>query len=241
MTPLGNGSHGVLLNGTHHLLGGTNRADANVLAYNNGSGAYVYGQNITVWGNSIFRNTGRGIKLDPGANNNQSTPKLSSVSQAPVGTIVTGTLTSLSNTTHRVELFYNPDFAPTNQPQAWLLIGVTNVTTDSSSNATFSVTCSQSFAGGFFTATATDPAGNTSSVSDGLSVLPPRLDIALVSGQARVVWLTNLGGFILQSNGSIAQPLGWGDVPGTPGVFGSNFFRDFTPTNAPGFFRLRSP
>jgi hypothetical protein len=66
------------------------------------------------------------------------------------------------------------------------------------------------------------------------------LNIALVSGQARVFWLTNLGALILQTNGSIVQLNGWGDVPGAYGTTGSNFFRDFPPTNPARFFRLRS-
>jgi hypothetical protein len=69
--------------------------------------------------------------------------------------------------------------------------------------------------------------------------LAPRLEITLVSGQARVFWLTNVSGFILQSNGSVVQPAGWADVSGTPGVTGSNFFLDFPPIGTTRFFRLR--
>jgi hypothetical protein len=192
-------------------------------------------------GNSIFRNTGRAIHLDPlGANNNQSAPVVTSVTGGAGITTVSGTLTSLSNTAYRVELFHNPDFNPNGQPQAWVFLGATNVTTSTSSNASFSITFNQSVTSGFVTATATDPSGNTSGISDGLAFSAPVLNIARVSGQARVFWLTNVGSFILQTNGNIVQNHAWGDVPGANGTIGSNFFRDFPPTNPARFFRLRS-
>jgi autotransporter-associated beta strand protein len=237
VTPLGNGSDGIYLSGVGNIVGGTNAADANVIANNNGFGVELAGQANAVWGNSIFGNTGRGIRLDPPANTNQSAPVLT----AATANSASGTLTSLSNETYRIELFYSPDFNPNNQPQAKTFLGATNVTTGSSSNANFSIRFNQTISSGFLTATATDPVGDTSAISDGLVVSVPTLNIALVSGQARVLWLTNFSAFTLQSN-NIAQPTGWADVPGAPGITGSNFFRDFAPTGAPiRFFRLRSP
>jgi hypothetical protein len=244
-TAMGNGSDGLSLNNSGVLVGGTNGADANIVAYNNGFGVSINGQhttNVSVLGNSIFRNTGRAIHLDPlGANNNQSAPVVTSVTGGAGITTVSGTLNSQSNTAYRVELFHNPDFNPNGQPQAWTFLGATNVTTSSSSNASFSITFNQSVTSGFITATATDPSGNTSGISDGLVFSAPVLNIVRVSGQARVFWLTNVGSFILQTNGDIVLHNGWGDVPGANGTIGSNFFRDFPPTNATKFFRLRSP
>jgi autotransporter-associated beta strand protein len=243
-TAMGNGSDGLSLNNSGVLVGGTNGADANIVAYNNGFGVSINGQhttNVSVLGNSIFRNTGRAIHLDPlGANNNQSAPVVTGVTGGAGITTVSGTLNSQSNTAYRVELFHNPDFNPNGQPQAWVFLGSTNVTTSSSSNARFSITFNQSVTSGFITATATDPTGNTSGISDGLAFSAPVLNIARVSGQARVFWLTNVGAFILQTNGDIVLHNGWGDVPGANGTSGSNFFRDFPPTNATKFFRLRS-
>jgi len=218
-------------------VGGTNAADANLIANNNGFGVEILGQGNTVSGNSIFRNTGRAITLDPAANTNQSAPVLT----AATATRASGTLTSLSNETYRIEVFYSPDFNPNGQPQAKTFLGATNVTTGSNSNANFSISFNQTISSGFLTATATDPVGDTSAISDGLAVSVPSLNIALVGGQARVFWLTNFSAFTLQSNGNVVQPNGWADVPGVPGITGSNFFRDFALTGAPSrFFRLRS-
>ena len=65
--------------------------------------------------------------------------------------------------------------------------------------------------------------------------------VVLVFAAKRVLWLTNLTTFVLQSNANLAQPNAWSDVSGSPGVAGTNFFRDFPPNPSPLFFRLRSP
>jgi len=120
-----------------------------------------------------------------------------------------------------------------------LFLGSTNVTTDTNGNASFSVTFPTNLPAGFITATATDPAGNTSEISDGLPTA--RLEITRAGSQVRVLWLTNLGGFVLQSNISVLQSNTWPNVAGTPGVTNASFFRDFPLGEAPRFFRLRLP
>ena len=115
----------------------------------------------------------------------------------------------------------------------------TNIATDASGDASFSLTLNQALSGGFITATATDPAGNTSEISDGLPFA--KLDIVVVGSQVRLLWLTNLTGFILQSNASVILSNGWSNVPGSFSVTNSTFFRDFAPGDAPRFFRLRLP
>ena len=67
-------------------------------------------------------------------------------------------------------------------------------------NASFSVTVTQSISSGFFTATATDPSGNTSEISEGMAFA--HLDIIpLGSDQVRLLWVTNLTGFVLHGVG----------------------------------------
>ncbi|PWU08288.1 MAG: hypothetical protein C5B50_29860 [Verrucomicrobia bacterium] len=243
LTPLGNAA-GLIFggDGSGHLVGGTNIADANTIAYSSGIGVDIsLASLVSVLGNSIFRNTGRAIQLDSG-NNGQGAPVLTNATLGSGSVNIKGTLTSNSNTTYRLEFFHNPDFLPGNQPQAWIFLGSTNLTTGSSSNASFAITFNQTLTGGFVTATATDPAGNTSGISSGLA-LPSaaRLNITLSNNLARVFWLTNLTAFTLQSNGNIILPSGWADVPTPYGTTGSNFFRDFAPSGPPLFFRLRSP
>src|SRR5689334_17506436 len=206
-----------------------------------------------VLGNSIFHNGGLAIDLgttgrtgndagdtDTGVNDLQNFPVLTSVVPGASVLTINGTLNSISNTTCRVEIFHSPDFDPNNQPQAKTFLAATNVTTDASGDASFSVTVTQSISTGFFTATATDPAGDTSEISDGLAFA--RLDIvALDGGQVRLLWLTNLTGFVLQSNTSVVQPTRWSNVNGSAGVTNTSFFRDFPSSAAPRYFRLLSP
>ena len=253
--PLGNGDIGLALFGNAHRVGTTNSADANIIANNNGPGVLLNdGTNHAVLGNSIFRNSGLGIDLAPagvtpndpgdvdvGVNNLQNFPVITTVTPTSGGVTVNGALNSISNTTYRLEFFHSPDFAPNGQPQAKTFLGTTNVSTDAGGNASFSVVLNQTAGGGFITATATDPAGNTSEISAGLAFAAARLDIANLGAQVRVFWVTNLSGYLLQSNSSVALSGGWTNVPGAPGVSGSNYFRDFSPTDAPRYFRLRLP
>jgi len=82
-------------------------------------------------------------------------------------------------------------------------------------------------------------AGNTSELSDGLPTA--RLEIIQAGLQIRVLWLTNLAGFVLQSNSSVLQSNTWSNVSGTAGVTNASFFREFPLGEAPRFFRLRLP
>ena len=85
-------------------------------------------------------------------------------------------------------------------------------------------------------------AGNTSESSDGLPFAgAPRIDITSSGSQIRVLWLSNLTSFTLQSNANLAQPNNWSNVPGSPGVTNTSFFRDFPQSESPRFFRLRLP
>jgi len=255
-TPLGNAGPGLDLFTSDSTIGGTNLTDANLIANNGSRGiSLTSGTRNAILGNSIFHNAGLGIDLsgndrtgndagdtDTGPNNLQNFPVLTSVIPAGVLTI-SGTLNSISNTTYLLDFFHSPDFAPNNQPQAATFLAFTNITTDSSGNATFTLTVPTNLpSGGFITATATDPFGSTSELSDGFTVASSAsLNIMLLGSQVRVLWLTNLTGFILQSNASVIQPNTWSNVPGTPGISNVNFFRDFPLTDAPRFFRLRLP
>jgi autotransporter-associated beta strand protein len=251
--PLGNAGSGFDIFTTDSTVGGTNLADANLIAYNGAAGVTVSGgTRNAILGNSVFGNTGLAIDLggtgrtgndagdgDTGPNDLQNFPDLSAAVPAPGSITLSGVLTSSISTTYRIEFFHSPDFSPASQPQAKTFLGFTNVTTDGSGIASFSVTINQTVSGGFVTATATDPVGSTSEISGGLPFA--RLNVTRIGGQVRVLWLTNLTTFVLQSNANVAVPSGWSNVVGAPGVSGSNFFRDFPPIPSPRFFRLRSP
>jgi hypothetical protein len=252
-TSLGNAGAGLDLFTSDSTIGSTNLADANLIANNGSRGLTLSdGSRNASLGNSFFNNGGLAIDLgntgrtgndsgdgDTGPNDLQNFPILTSIVPVVGTIIISGTLNSISNTTYRIEFFHSPDFAPNNLPQAKTFLTVTNATTDAGGNASFSVTTTQTISGGFITATATDPAGNTSEISDGLPFA--RLDITTVGSQVRLLWLTNLTGFILQSNVSVLQPASWSNVPGSPGATNTSFFRDFSPSDAPRYFRLRLP
>ncbi|HSU53507.1 MAG TPA: hypothetical protein VLT36_05575, partial [Candidatus Dormibacteraeota bacterium] len=244
-TALGNAGSGFDLFTSDSTIGGTNVADANLIANNGSRGITLSsGSRNAFLGNSIFHNGGFGIDLantgrtsndlgdsDTGPNDLQNFPILTSVVPAAGLLTISGTLNSLSNTVYRLEFFHTPDFAPNNQPQAATFLGSTNVTTDAAGNISFSASIFTNLpTGGFITATATDPAGNTSELSDGLTIAS--LKIMLAGSQIRVLWLTNLTGFILQSNVDIAQSAGWSNVLGVNGISNINFFRDFPSSNA---------
>jgi len=186
--PLGNGGNGVLVGRTatsasNNLVGGTAPGDANVIAFNGSNGILVINNNSlnnALRQNSIFSNSALGIDLgtadgvtpndscdaDSGANNLQNFPVLTSVSTSGGSTTIQGALNSAPSTTFTLEFFANSVGDPSGNGEGQTFIGSTTVTTDASCNAAFTFVAAAAPAGqDFFTATATDPAGNTSEFS----------------------------------------------------------------------------
>jgi parallel beta-helix repeat protein len=186
-TALGNGSHGVLIDdqAANNTIGGTASGTANVIAFNGGAGVLIgadptqnaaeAGTGNAVLGNAIFSNTGLGIDLGPsdgvtpngfnnnvGPNNYQNYPVLTSAALSGGHTVVSGTLHSSASTTFRVEIFANAAADPSGNGQGQTFLGFTSVTTDAGGGASFSATLNAAAAGQAISATATDPAGNTS-------------------------------------------------------------------------------
>ena len=180
-------NYGVSFGGTSkdNTLGGTDPGSGNVIAWNNlgiivGSNAV----NNAILGNSIHDtpyypgidlysgsyavtpnddNTG---DADTGANNLQNFPVITSVVANGGTTTLAGTLDSAFNTTFRIELFSNKACHPSGFGEGENYLGFTTVTTDANGKGTFVFNVPTANAvGGFFTATATDPNGNTSEFS----------------------------------------------------------------------------
>ncbi|HMZ19342.1 MAG TPA: BACON domain-containing carbohydrate-binding protein, partial [Blastocatellia bacterium] len=183
---LGNSGDGVSMNGigsgaNNNTVGGTAAGAGNVIAFNSGTGVRINisAVNNRVLGNSIFGNNQLGIDLgsfgvsgndsgdgDGGANNLQNFPVLTSAVVPASSTSIQGTLNSAANTTYRVEFFSNPACDVSGNGEGQVYLGFTNVTTDAGGNAAFSVSLPVSLTfGHVVTATATDPAGNTSEFS----------------------------------------------------------------------------
>ncbi|MGH9838271.1 MAG: hypothetical protein ACREEM_05760 [Blastocatellia bacterium] len=172
-----------------NTIGGTAANAGNTIAFN-GAGGVVLTMpgSVPVTGNailsnSIFSNTGPvlpdmglGIDLgadgvtpndsgdaDPGPNNLQNFPALTSIITGSGNTTIQGTLNSAANTAFRLEFFSNAACDPSGNGEGQNFIGSTMVTTNASGAASFNVTFQIAVvAGRFFTATATDSNNNTS-------------------------------------------------------------------------------
>ena len=149
----------------------------NVIAFNGGIGLAVQsGAGNIIVRNSIFSNGGLGIDLgvtgitpndtgdtDTGANDLLNFPVLTSATPNGAQTTVQGTFNSLPQVaTFSIEIFANAACDPSGNGEGQTFIAATNVTTDASGNATFSVTIPSA---AVYTATATNSVGNTSEFS----------------------------------------------------------------------------
>jgi hypothetical protein len=158
----------------------------NLIAFNGGQGLVVSsGTRNTIRGNSIHDNFALGISLlngavnptandagdaDTGPNDMQNFPLVSSVTYG-ANTTVSGLLSSTPNTTFDLDFYSNA--ACSNFPRDYLegetYLGSSQVTTDGSGNAPFTVSTLPSVASGSkISVTATDPSGNTSEFSQRL-------------------------------------------------------------------------
>jgi trimeric autotransporter adhesin len=171
LLPLPNGGDGVFFsNSFGNVIGfpsagvnGTSGRPANVIAFNGADGIFVdSGSGNAISDNSIYGNTLLGIDLGPWANLNQAPPVLTSVAMLPVSMQVSGSLTSTPNTTLTIEFFAND----TNEPSGRYFLGFQKVKTNAAGIATFTFFGPLPPTGAnFVTATATDPANNTSEFS----------------------------------------------------------------------------
>jgi hypothetical protein len=192
---LGNAGHGVaVVCGCVNdcQIGGTT---ANIIAYNGGDGVWLaLGAGNMVQKNSIFLNGQLGIDLSPtqpggvtpndpldadtGPNNLQNFPVLTSVtvpdaSTGGSGTHVRGTLSSAPSTTYLLEFFTNTECDPTGMGEGRTWFASASVATNASGVANFDLTVNPPHPGTHVTATATDPAGNTSEFSPCIALREP--------------------------------------------------------------------
>jgi len=150
-------------------IGGTAIGNANLIVDNLLDGVQLFDATTTdnsVRGNSIYGNGGVGIGVYSGANNSQTTPMLTSAVLA-TNTVVSGSLTSAASTVFHLDFYANP--SPQTQAQTYL--GARDVTTGSGGTVSFSANLGAIVPKGqIITATATDPSGNTSPLSGGITV-----------------------------------------------------------------------
>ena len=194
----------------HVRIGGDSLAAGNVIGFVEGIGVVVSGGPVTILSNSIFENghgpAGRALPrggivyvnddspgryindrcdADGGAqmpNQGQNFPILSGATDWSAGTVqLSGYLNSTPNTTFTVQFFANDACHPSGFGEGRTLIGTVQVTTDPECESYFVESLHEvppTTTG--FTATATDPLGNTSEFSncfDGKEVVVNMADV----------------------------------------------------------------
>jgi titin len=170
---LGNGRNGITITAASgNTVGGTAAGSANVIANSGNDGVLVdTGTGNAIRGNSIFSSTNLGIELINNGNNNQAAPVLTSAVATATTITIQGTFTGAANTTYTLEFFANPTANPSGFGEGTQLLGSVTVTTDSSGNATFTVTFNVVVTPGeVVSATATDPGNNTSAFAQDVTV-----------------------------------------------------------------------
>jgi hypothetical protein len=187
---LGNGGAGIITfnSAQNNVIGGTGAGTGNIIAFNGEGGIVTVGVNDVgnaINGNAIYANadlsnqsSGLGIDLggdnvtqndagdgDTGPNNLQNFPVITSATSSGGTTTITGILNSTANKQFRLEFFASAQCDPSGYGEGQIYLGATSVTT-SGNNASFNVTLPATVQSGWVvTATATDPAGNTSEFS----------------------------------------------------------------------------
>jgi hypothetical protein len=173
---LPNTGYGIEIDEPLQVIGGTNRADANIIAFNAVGGISLSGRSssVQIEGNSIFSNGG------PGISGGDNGPVITEAT--PGSTTVQGTFTGGAVTSYRVEVFANDNCDPTGYGNGQTFLAAVDATTDATGNGAFAVVVSAPLtAGQIITATATpeDGQGTTTGFSRCVTVAPP-VDLALI-------------------------------------------------------------
>ena len=236
---LGN-TQGAMAVNSNWTIGGTAAGEGNVIAFNGPpyTVAVNFATGVTIRGNRMFGNAALGIDLyvgggpgvtpndpgdaDSGPNNGQNYPIIETVTPGSSTTNVQGILNSTASTTFDVDLYATA--ACINFPQQYLegeiYLDSFQVTTDGSGNASFSHDVPVVLEPGQqVTATATDPAGNTSEFSQRLV-----FSQSPASGPASGGTAVTITGMLFENGASVTI----GGIPAT----GVNFQNDTTITAA---------
>lgn len=178
--PLGNGSYGVLIQGTGVEVGGTIIESGNSIAFNAKPGVYIQtGEGNSIRRNSIYSNNGLGIDLAPegltpndngdgdgGPNRLQNFPVVTSASSNGVITSLAGTLNSMSSNSYSIDLYANETCDPSTNGEGKTFLGTSITQTGGNGIAAFRAYIGKGVpAGQYITATATDNQNNTSEFS----------------------------------------------------------------------------
>jgi CSLREA domain-containing protein len=159
---LGNTVYGMnLSNAIGNTIGGTGQGQGNLIALNGSDAIHVAGgQQDRITQNLIYENAGAGITLISGGNLSTPAPVMTLTPSGISVDMLSGTLIASPNLTYTVEIFSNTSAPAAGHEQGQKFVQDATVTTDASGKGTFSVNpLIDTYS---YTATATDPAGNTS-------------------------------------------------------------------------------
>jgi hypothetical protein len=215
--PLGNTSAGVLVENlaSNNTIGGTLSGAGNVIAFNSNDGVTISSDTgNAIRANSIFSNESLGIDLGPngvtpndgcdgdaGANNLQNFPVILGSGHTATTVTIQGILNSTPNTIFSLDFFANDSCDALGFGEGRNYLGTATVRTDPDCAVGFIVTFDAVVATGqVITATATDPAGNTSEFS---SCSAPTAAPANISGQITTANGRPVGGVIMTLNGGV--------------------------------------
>ncbi|MCH9647852.1 MAG: hypothetical protein K0U98_06405 [Deltaproteobacteria bacterium] len=184
---VGNGMNGIALTGgaSGNLIGGPEAGEGNLIGFNERAGIWISsGSGNSLSGNSIFDNGGLGIDIlppgvnendsgdsDPGGNQMQNFPVLTSAINSPFYTQIEATLHSQAASSFVVEFFASPGCDDSGQGEGQVYLGADVAATDALGDASLSLMIPRTLAGPWVTATATDLLGNTSELSSCLELV----------------------------------------------------------------------
>jgi parallel beta-helix repeat protein len=256
---------------TNNTIGGTAAGAGNHIAFaqtwlgNGYSGVRVRNgsRNNLISGNSIFNNAELGIDLGFGnqgtfgvtpnvpcesgvaanaANAGQNYPVLTNVCTG-TATQIRGTLNSGTGKTYLLQFFSNPSGNALGYGEGQVFLGQTNLTLGATCSSNFTVSLPVFVpAGWVVTATATDPAKNTSEFSAWIPVvIVPQVQSSAVNRTNRqfsLSWTNNGGSYVLQQTFILTPPQQWIAVTNSPLLVNRFFVLTLTATNGDAFYRL---
>jgi hypothetical protein len=165
--PLGNGTAGVLIQGSaNNTIGGTAAGEANTIAFNDADGVAVGGDTATgdtIRGNSIHDNGASGIDLFDMTS--PLSPPVILSAQAGAGTNVELSFAGPAASGLTIDIYASSALDASGSAEGQRYLGTLAVSTNASGIGTVDGHVGPSSPGEFITATATDSAGETSEFS----------------------------------------------------------------------------
>ncbi len=176
---MGNTDDGIdIESGTGITIGGTGAGQGNVIANSGEYGIYLpAGQQVQFTRNSIFDNAKGGFFRGEGVDGFLIPPTLTFAPGTGNTGTLSGTITEAKNTSYDIEIFSNPT---AESEEGETFVQELTVTTDGTGQGTFSV----SEPTGFYTATTTDPSGDTSDFSAVAATVSLPASVTAVSSSA---------------------------------------------------------